>query len=388
MDEGIFASAGTARASSVGACRSQRSRTVLTVTLSVLASLGLAALLVGKWDELSAGITGAPALVIIAAVALQVIALVSRSEAWLVCVRASGGTVGRRRLYRASSMGFIGGLLNGQLSSAARITALRRWAPEESPRVPTLVAAELPILVVEAMLAALTSFTLVGPLGLPWWLPLVCVAVIAGVGAGLRTLALAKGRWLRDGLAVMQSLNGRYRLVSFVLVAVFAQIARNWLLLHAVGVNASVFDAVAVLIAVVSLGQLPFGLSVGAAASVLILGPEGVAAAAAAGVLLTATGSVGGLTFAAWALADAGLSDRRTRRLAARFGSALAQLGAPAQTPWTALVALPAQIRRSVERSCFDVIGHLRPDPVLVAASDEVELTELAHDALEPARHH
>jgi hypothetical protein len=37
---------------------------------------------------------------------------------------------------------------------------------------------------------------------------------------------------------------------------------------------------------------------------VLILGSEGVAAAAAAGVLLTVTGIVGGLCFAAWAGAD------------------------------------------------------------------------------------
>ena len=95
--------------------------------------------------------------------------------------------------------GFTYGLLNGQLSSAARIAALRRWAPEESPRVPTLIAAELPILVVEAMLAALTSFTLVGPLGLPWWLPLVCVAVIAGLSVALRGVALAQGRWLKQG---------------------------------------------------------------------------------------------------------------------------------------------------------------------------------------------
>jgi uncharacterized membrane protein YbhN (UPF0104 family) len=87
-------------------------------------------------------------------------------------------------------------------------------------------------------------------------------------------------------------------------VAVFAQIFRNWLLLHAVGVNASFFDAIAVLIAVVTLAQLPVGPSVGAAAAVLILGSDGVAAAAAAGVLLTVTGTVGGLCFAAWAGAD------------------------------------------------------------------------------------
>ena len=48
-------------------------------------------------------------------------------------------------------------------------------------------------------------------------------------------------------------------MVAFVLVAVFAQIFRNWMLLHAVGVDASFFDAIAVLIAVVTLGQLPVG---------------------------------------------------------------------------------------------------------------------------------
>jgi hypothetical protein len=88
------------------------------------------------------------------------------------------------------------------------------------------------------------------------------------------------------------------------LVAVFAQIFRNWLLLNAVGVNASFFDAIAVLIAVVTLSQLPVGPSVGAAAAVLILGREGLAAAAAAGVLMTVTGTVGGLAFAGWAGAD------------------------------------------------------------------------------------
>ena len=65
-------------------------------------------------------------------------------------------------------------------------------------------------------------------------------------------------------------------MVAWVLVAVFAQIFRNWLLLHAVGVDASFFDAIAVLIAVVTLGQLPVGPAVGAAAAVLILGHDGV----------------------------------------------------------------------------------------------------------------
>jgi uncharacterized membrane protein YbhN (UPF0104 family) len=82
------------------------------------------------------------------------------------------------------------------------------------------------------------------------------------------------------------------------------QIFRNWLLLRAVGVDASFFDAIAVLIAVVTLGQLPLGPSVGAAAAVVILGSQGPAAAAAAGVLMTVTGTVGGLVFACWAGGD------------------------------------------------------------------------------------
>ena len=83
------------------------------------------------------------------------------------------------------------------------------------------------------------------------------------------------------GLAVVRSLSRGSRVIGFVVIAVFGQIFRNWLLLHAVGVDASFFDAIAVLIAVVVLGQFPVGPSGGAAAAVLILGSQGVAAAAA-----------------------------------------------------------------------------------------------------------
>jgi uncharacterized membrane protein YbhN (UPF0104 family) len=280
---------------------------------SLVTAAILVALLAGRRDEFGDALTGAAPWVLALTVLLQIVALLSRSEAWHLTIRAAGGTVDRRVLYRASSMGVLGSLLNGQAAVAARIAALRRSSPGVSPRVPTLIAAEFPILAVEAALAALTSFTLVGPLGLPWWLPLVCLAVIGGATVGLRRLAVRKGRELWRGLAIVRSLPNGSRLVGFVLVAVFAQIFRNWLLLHAVGVDASFFDAIAVLIAVVSLAQLPVGPSVGAAAAVLILGGDGVAAAAAAGALMTATGTLGGLFFAAWAGADLWSVSRRTR---------------------------------------------------------------------------
>jgi uncharacterized membrane protein YbhN (UPF0104 family) len=293
----------------------RRRRTLITIVGSVATAAGLAFLLGGRREEFTAALSSAAAWVLAVTALVQIVALLARSEAWHLTIRAAGGTVDRRVLYRASSMQVLGSVINGQLGVAARIAALRRSSPVVSPQVPTLIAAEFPILAIEAALAALTSFTLIGPLGLPWWLPIIGIAVIATASAGLRHLALSKGRELWKGLAVLRSVRGGGRVIAFVLVAVFAQIFRNWIMLHAVGVDASFFDAIAVLIAGVTHGQLPLGPGVGAAAAVLILGSNGVAAAAAAGVLMTATGTVGGLCFVAWAGADRLWSGRRSGRL-------------------------------------------------------------------------
>jgi uncharacterized membrane protein YbhN (UPF0104 family) len=300
----------------VVAAFARRHRTLLTIVGSLGTAALLAWLLAGQREEFATALASASLWVLALTALLQAVALVSRSEAWHLTIESAGGTLSRRVLYRASSMQVLGGTLNGHLGVAARIAALRRSAPAEAcPPVPTLVAAEFPILAVEAMLAAATSFTLVGPLGLPWWLPLAAVAFFGLASAALRRLALSKGRELWRGLSVLRNLHHGSRVVGFVLIAVFAQIFRNWLLLHAVGVDASVFDAIAVLIAVVTLGQLPVGPSVGAAAAVLILGSDGAAATAAAGVLLTVTGTLGGLCFAAWAGADRLVAAAPRRRL-------------------------------------------------------------------------
>ena len=281
-----------------------RKRAVTTVAGAVAAAAVLAWVLADRREEFVGALGAAPIWVLLVATLLQLVALVSRTEAWHVCVSAAGGRLGRRRLYRAASVGYVGSQLNSQLGTAARIAVLRRTAPELCPRVPAMIAAEVPILAVEAVLAAAASFTLVGPLGLPWWVPLACLAVAAALAAALGRVA---GRWRHgfgSGLAVLRSLDGRTSVVALVLVAVFAQIGRNWLMLHAVGVDASVLDATAVLIAMVLLSQLPIGPSVGAAAVVVILGANGVALAAASGVLLTATGTAGALAYAAWAMTD------------------------------------------------------------------------------------
>ncbi|HWF52762.1 MAG TPA: lysylphosphatidylglycerol synthase domain-containing protein [Solirubrobacteraceae bacterium] len=268
----------------------------------------LVAELAGRRHQFAAALHAAPLWVLGMAALLSIVGLLARTEAWYLCVRAAGATVQRRLMFRAAGVGYLASVLNGSLGVAARITSLRRSAPGSTPRVPALVAAEIPIITVEVALVAIFSFTLISPLHLPWWIPIIAVLVTGSAVIALRRFSQRHRAGLWAGLAAMHS--GRARMVALVLVNVCVQIARNWLVLRAIGVHVSVFDAMALLIATFTLGQLPIGPSLGAAATVLILGSHGVAATAAAGVMLTVTGTVGSLCYASWAIADRVLAGR------------------------------------------------------------------------------
>jgi hypothetical protein len=279
----------------------------LKVVVSVLGALAvtgaLGFVLAGHRAEFVAALHSAPLSLLAVSAALQVLALLSRSEAWNVCVRAAGGTVPRRLLFRAAGVGYLASVVNGSLGMAVRIASLRKVAGDRAPRVPALVAAEVPIITVEIVLAAVFSFTLIAPLGVAWWVPAIAVVLMAGVVIGLRRVSECHQTGLWAGLAIFR-MKGRGRMIAFTLLAVCAQVARNWLMLRAIGVDVSIFAAMAWLIAMFTLGQLPIGPSIGPAAAVLILGAHGVAATAAAGVLVAVTGITGSVCYALWAITD------------------------------------------------------------------------------------
>src|SRR5262249_34663491 len=155
-----------------------RHPTAVSLAGGTVVAIALAIALAGHGHEFLVALRSAPVWVLGTAVALHVIWLVARSEAWSVCIEAAGGSVSRRRLYRASSLGYLGNIFNGQFGLGVRIAALRRTAPAECPRASILLAAELPIMVVEMALAAIFSFTLVAPLGAPWWAPVVAFGAV------------------------------------------------------------------------------------------------------------------------------------------------------------------------------------------------------------------
>jgi uncharacterized membrane protein YbhN (UPF0104 family) len=118
-----------------------RGRIALSVLGALIVTGLLAFVLAGRSGEFSAALRTVPLSLLALAVLLQIVALVARSEAWNVCVRAAGGTVNRRVLFRAAAVGYVASVLNGSVGMAARIASLRRSASQTSPRVPALMAA-------------------------------------------------------------------------------------------------------------------------------------------------------------------------------------------------------------------------------------------------------
>ncbi|MGH2861592.1 MAG: hypothetical protein ACRDLT_08805 [Solirubrobacteraceae bacterium] len=289
---------------------SMRRRIVVSGSGALVVAGLLAYLLAGRASQFTAALRTAPLTLVGLSVLLQIGALLTRTEAWTICVRAAGGTVSRRVLFRSAAFGCVASIVNGSVGMAVRIASLRAAAPQTTPRAPALVAAELPIITVELALVALFSFTLVAPLGVPLWVPAIIIMLMVGLVAFLRRVSGRHRTGLGAGLAVLRMQSGG-RLIVVALLAVCAQVLRNWLMLHAVGVHVSIFDSMALLIVMFTVGQLPIGPSTGPAATVLILGSHGVAAAAAAGVLVTLTGIIGSLLFAAWAATDSVVNRRR-----------------------------------------------------------------------------
>ena len=85
-----------------------RRRVGLSMLGALVVSGVLAFVIAGRGGQFVAALHTAPISLLALAVLLQIVALLARSEAWNVCVRAAGGTVSRRVLFRADIL-FVGG---------------------------------------------------------------------------------------------------------------------------------------------------------------------------------------------------------------------------------------------------------------------------------------
>jgi uncharacterized membrane protein YbhN (UPF0104 family) len=237
---------------------------------------GAAFVLAGHGAAFVGAVRGVSRWTLVLAVGLHVVAVVARSEAWAVSVRAAGARLGRRCCYQFASLGFAANVIAPSLGTAVRISALRRFKRAQAPAVPALVAAEVPVLAVQAVLCAAMSFALVGRLGAPWWAPAAAVGATGAVLAALPRVARrhADGFW--RGLGALGCRADRARVAGCVVLVVGCDLGRSLLLLHAAGLPASVVDAMALRLATGVLAALPLGLGSTAGAALLIFGAGGV----------------------------------------------------------------------------------------------------------------
>ncbi|HEY7077695.1 MAG TPA: lysylphosphatidylglycerol synthase domain-containing protein [Solirubrobacteraceae bacterium] len=240
---------------------------------------------------------------LLVAALLHLVTIVARSEAWAVSVDAAGARLGRRSIYQVASLGFAANALAPSLGTALRIWALRIKVRGEAIPVSTLVATEVPVLAMQGLVTASMSISLLAPLSAPWWIAPCLLAAVGVAVAALARIARRSGGPFR-GLAALRTGRTRRRILAMVICVAACETARNLVLLRAVGLHAGPFDAMALLVGAGVIGVLPLGPGSSAGAAMLIFGAAGVGPAAAAGLLLTATGFAADLAYAAWGAGD------------------------------------------------------------------------------------
>jgi hypothetical protein len=94
---------------------SMRRRIIVSCGGALLVAALLAYVLAGREAQFSAALRTAPIALVALSVLLQISALLARTEAWTICVRAAGGTVSRRVLFRSAAFGCIASIVNGSV---------------------------------------------------------------------------------------------------------------------------------------------------------------------------------------------------------------------------------------------------------------------------------
>jgi uncharacterized membrane protein YbhN (UPF0104 family) len=225
-------------------------------------------------DEVADALRSVPVWAFALMVALHLLTLAARSEAWRLALAAVEDRVLPRRAVHAANAGaFVAGAVAAHGALPARVVLLRRLEPARAPRPAQIAVADAPIFLLELCLTALLLIV-VTPLAAP------LLAVVVAV--------LIAGRRLRlGGLAVLRDARRRAGLTAWVSGITALTVARVAIALAACGIAAGPADVGATFGALGAFGLLPLGPSAPAGATVAVAGTGG--AALAAGLVLAAS---------------------------------------------------------------------------------------------------
>jgi hypothetical protein len=275
--------------------RRTKRQQLLSLAVSLAAAGVLIAVCLDHRPQLAAALRKLPPSVFAATVAIHVLALLARSEAWFVTLAAIDGRgAPRRAVHFASAGGFLVGTVSGHATLPLRMLLLRRLAPRNSPPLRDMLVADAPIYALEASIAAALVPLAAGALGVPWWAALAApLAAAVGLVLLRRAHGFASRRGLVRGLAILANVSRRRRLVAFVLAFSSLTFARLWLLLAWCGLPHGIGQATLLFITAGVLSLLPLGPAAGPAATLVATGGAHVGPAAAAGLGITGSSFAG-----------------------------------------------------------------------------------------------
>jgi hypothetical protein len=244
-----------------------------------------------RGPEVLAAISACPPWVIAGATAAHLLTLALRTEAWRTVLRGAGASaLDLGALHAANAGAFLAGTVQGHAAMPARIALLRRYGGEDSPGVAQIALGDAPIFMFEvcttALLAAAASTAIpVIPVWAPW-------AMLGGAFAVLAALRVAYGHArshrVAAGLGVLAHTHLRARLALAVAGFTGLALLRTWIVLIGFGLPSDPANVCLVLFTMGTVGLLPLGVGTGPASTVAALGTTDLAAATAAGMVVSA----------------------------------------------------------------------------------------------------
>ena len=287
---------------------------VIALAGTVVATGVLIAVLAANWDKVGKAVGLVSVATFAGLTALQILAYVLRTQVFSICVQAAGARTAPGPVHGASAATFLANaLVPTYIGAWVRVAMLRRLAPERGPTIGQIITADGLSLFLEGLITVVLLLLASTQLHIAWWwiALLVVVCGLASLAVWQARLRLAHRPWVR-ALAVFDS---RWKVVGLtaVLGLVLAiQPVRFYIVLHAVGLDVSAVQAALAFILTSTGAILPIGpgaASVGGTAAVV--GHQGLAEAAASGVVLATSAVVAGAIYLLVAFAALARQRRR-----------------------------------------------------------------------------
>jgi hypothetical protein len=240
---------------------------------------------------------------IVALIGAGLIPMLLRAEAFRISLHARGSCTTRPDVHAASGLTFCAAEVNHYAARAVRAGVLRKLGCGGA-QILHLLAAEIPVLLMEGAVMAVILCVAAALLGWAWWLVAALCSASLCIFAGVQ---FVQRRWpdssIGAGLSALRSPRLTAKLCAIAVCVLLVQILRTYVAMRAVGIHLDVQQAALAFVCVAGLGTLPLGPSAAPSVSLAFFASaNGMAVAAAGGLVLTMSAALAAVGYASFML--------------------------------------------------------------------------------------